>query len=255
MPLKNRSRNRPSTTRSEKEQSYAAEMEQCIAHSPFSNFDRLRNFPLYTPRQDLTNFLVRYEIFRRVLEVQGSVIECGVLHGGGLIAWAQFSAILEPTNHQRRIVGFDTFRGFPKLSTHDRTSESGHARPGGLAVDSYDHLKHCIQLFDRNRFIGHVPKVELVRGDAVKTIPNYLKENPQLIVSLLYLDFDIYEPTLAALKHLLPRMPKGAVIAFDELNSKDWRGESVAVLETMKLRKYRIERCSFGSVISFAQIE
>jgi hypothetical protein len=112
-----------------------------------------------------------------------------------------------------------------------------------------------VELFDMNRFIGHVPKVELVRGDATKTIPAYLKENPQLIVSLLYLDFDIYEPTLAALKYFLPRMPKGAVIAFDELNLKDWRGESIAVLESLKLRDYRIERCWFGSVMSFAQIE
>jgi hypothetical protein len=254
MPSGRQRKNRPSITRSEKEQSYAAQMEECIANSPYSNLDRLRNFSLYSPRQDLTNFLVRYEIFKRVLEIQGSIIECGVLHGGGLMGWAQFSAIFEPTNHQRRIVGFDTFKGFPKLSKQDRSSESTEARPGGLAIDSYDHLQQCMKLFDMNRFIGHVPKVELVRGDATKTIPEYLKENPQLIVSLLYLDFDIYEPTVAALKYFLPRMPKGAVIAFDELNLKDWRGESIAVLETLNLRDYRIERCSFGSVISFAQI-
>ncbi len=255
MPRKNQSKRFRSTTRSEKEQGYAALMEQCIADSPFSNLERLQNFSLYTPRQDLTNFLIRYEIFKRVLRVQGSIIECGVLRGGGLMAWAQFSAIFEPTNHQRRVVGFDTFSGFPRLSKQDRASESEQAHPGGLAVDSYDHLRQCIELYDMNRFVGHVPKVELVRGDATKTIPHYLKENPQLIVSLLYLDFDIYEPTLAALKHLVPRMPKGAVIAFDELNLKDWRGESIAVLESLKLREYRIERCPFGSVMSFAQIE
>ncbi len=255
MPEKKRSKHFPNTARSEKEQGFAAQMEQCIADSPFSNLERLQNFSLYTPRQDLTNFLVRYEIFKRVLQVQGSIIECGVLRGGGLMAWAQFSAIFEPTNHQRRVVGFDTFSGFPRLSKQDRSSESEEAHPGGLAVDSYDHLRHCVELFDMNRFVGHVPKVELVRGDAVKTIPRYLNENPQLIVSLLYLDFDIYEPTLAALEHFVPRMPKGAVIAFDELNLKDWRGESIAVLEYLKLREYRIERCSFGSVMSFAQIE
>lgn len=255
MAGKKKSTHYGSTTRSAKELSYAQQMEQCIAASPFSNGERLQNFTLYTPRQDLTNFLIRYEIFKRVLKVQGSIIECGVLRGGGLMAWAQFSAIFEPTNHQRRVVGFDTFSGFPGLSKQDRLSESEHARRGGLAADSYDHLKQCVKLFDMNRFVGHVPKVELIRGDALKTIPQYLKENPQLIVSLLYLDFDLYEPTLAALKHFIPRMPKGAVIAFDELNLKDWRGESIAVLETLKLREYRIERCSFGSVVSFAQIE
>jgi hypothetical protein len=230
-------------------------MEQCILNSPFSNLERLQNFTLYMPRQDLTNFLVRYEIFKRVIGIQGSIIECGVLRGAGLMAWAHFSTVFEPTNHQRRVVGFDTFSGFPKLSKQDRASEAKEAHRGGLAVDSYDHLQHCVELFDMNRFIGHVPKVELVRGDAAKTIPQYLKDNPQLIVSLLYLDFDVYEPTLTALKHFLPRMPKGAVIAFDELNLKDWSGESIAVLESLKLRDYRIERCSFGSVISFAQIE
>jgi len=175
MARKNQSPQARSTTRSEKEQSYAARMEQCIADSPFSNLERLQNFSLYTPRQDLTNFLVRYEIFKRVLAIQGSIVECGVLRGGGLMAWAQFSAIFEPTNHQRRVVGFDTFSGFPKLAKQDRASESEQARPGGLAVDSYDHLQECVELFDMNRFIGHVPKVELVRGDATKTIPAYLK--------------------------------------------------------------------------------
>ena len=255
MPQKSQSRQSRSTTRAGKEQQYEVRMEQCIAGSPFSNLERLQNFSLYTPRQDLTNFLLRYEIFKRVLGVQGSIIECGVLRGSDLMAWAQFSAILEPTNHQRRVVGFDTFSGFPKLSKQDRSSESDQARPGGLAANSYDHLQECIELYDMNRFVGHVPKVELVRGDATRTIPAYVKDNPQLIVSLLYLDFDIYRPTLAALKHFVPRMPKGAVIAFDELNLKDWRGESIAVLETLKLREYRIERCSFGSVMSFAQIE
>ena len=230
-------------------------MERCIAESPFSRLDRARNFSMYAPRQDMTNFLARYEIFKRVLPVQGSIVECGVLHGGGIMAWGQFSSIFEPVNHQRRIVGFDTFSGFPKLAKQDQMSEATEARHGGLAIDSYEHLRECVNLFDMNRFVGHIPKIELVRGDAVKTIPQYVKENPQLIVSLLYLDFDIYEPTATALKHFLPRMPKGAVIAFDELNLRDWRGESIAVLEALKLRDYRIERFAFGSVVSFAQIE
>ena len=48
---------------------------------------------------------------------------------------------------------------------------------------------------------------------------------------------------------------KGDLAEQMKLNLKDWRGESIAVLESLKLRDYRIERCSFGSVMSFAQIE
>ena len=55
--------------------------------------------------------------------------------------------------------------------------------------------------------MGHIEKMELIKGDATKTIPHYVKNNPQLIISLLYLDFSTYIPTKVALKHLLPLVP------------------------------------------------
>lgn len=56
-----------------------------------------------------------------------------------------------------------------------------------------------------------------------------------MLISLLYLDFDIYEPTKVALKHLYPRVVKGGIVAFDELNKVDYPGETVALLESMDL--------------------
>src|ERR1700674_4107041 len=114
MPRKNQAKHRRGTTRSEKEQVYAVQMERCIADSPFSNLERLQNFPLYTPRQDLTNFLVRYEVFKRVLQIQGSIIECGVLRGGGLIGLGTVQRHFrtnEPTAPGR---GFRYFQRLPK---------------------------------------------------------------------------------------------------------------------------------------------
>jgi len=242
-------------TRTDKELDYWARLEGHFEASPYSNVEKLANFPLYVPRQDLTNFIIKYEIFKRVLKVQGSIVERGVLFGSGLLTFAHFSAILEPVNHQRRVIGFDTFDGFRELSEQDEASASSQAHEAGLAVDSYEEILRCIELFDMNRFVGHIPKVELVRGDATKSIPRYLEENPQLIVSLLYLDFDVYQPTRVALECLVPRMPKGGVIAFDELNLKDWSGETTAVLESLELNRLPIERFAFGSTISFAQIQ
>ena len=48
---------------------------------------------------------------------------------------------------------------------------------------------------------------------------------------MLFLDFDLYEPTRVALEHFLPRMPNGAVLAFDELDNPLWPGETLAMLE------------------------
>jgi hypothetical protein len=68
----------------------------------------------------------------------------------------------------------------------------------------------------------------------------------------LYLDVDLYEPTKILLENFLPRMPKGAVIVFDELNAKMFPGETKAVDEVIGLRNLKIERFSFDSYVSYA---
>ena len=60
-------------------------------------------------------------------------------------------------------------------------------------------------------------------------------------MSLLYLDMDIYEPTKVALEQFLPRIPKGGIVVFDELNSRNWPGETQAVLDGVGISKLRIE--------------
>ena len=57
-------------------------------------------------------------------------------------------------------------------------------KPGGLKFESYDILQEAISLYDGNRVLGHIPKVELVKGDISKTLPAYLKKDPSVIVGL-----------------------------------------------------------------------
>ena len=79
-----------------------------------------------------------------------------------------------------------------------------------------------------------------------------MKKNKHLIVALLFLDFDIYEPTRVALKNILPRMPKGSILAFDEINNAGWPGETLALVEEIEdLRKIKIETFHFDSTISY----
>ena len=87
-----------------------------------SIINKIDAFPKYASRQALAKFLTKYEIFQKILLVNGSIVEAGVLHGGGSLAWAKLSSILEPTNHTRKIIGFDTFAGFPSIN--DRTKRA-----------------------------------------------------------------------------------------------------------------------------------
>jgi len=223
--------------------------------NPSSWETKMENFPKYVRRQNLTRFLALYEIFKRILPVKGSIVECGVNHGFGLMSWAKFSAIMEPVNLTRRIYGFDTFEGFPAVGDKDRSVSSMHVKQGDLKAEVYDELTQLVDIFDSTRFIGHVNKVKLVRGDATKTIPQFVQDNPHVLVSLLFMDFDLYEPTKVALDTFLPRMPKGAVLAFDELDNPLWPGETLAMLEAHARRPLRIERVEFDPYIGFAVLD
>jgi len=242
--------------RTAQEKQAANQLADAFNASPDPIGVRLESFPKYVRRQDLTRLLARYEIFKRVLPIKGSVIECGVNRGFGLMSWAKFSAVLEPVNLTRRIYGFDSFEGFPSIHAKDRPAGNGQEPAAGdLAADCYDELINLIGLYDQDRFLGHVPKVELVKGDAVTTIPQFVDNHPHLVVSLLFMDFDLYEPTRAALQAFVPRMPKGSVLAFDELDNPIWPGETMALLETVGIRKLRLERVDFDPYIAFAVLD
>lgn len=232
-----------------------AAVTEVFAQSAGSLSDKLDAFPKFASRQAIAKFLTRYEIFKRVVGVNGSIVECGVLHGGGLLTYAKLSSILEPVNHTRKIIGFDTFSGFASIHDKDAAGTSSHLRQGGLRGSTRDDVAKAVDLYDLNRPLNHIPKVELVAGDLTTTAPQYVKDNPHLIVALLYLDVDLYEPTKAALETFLPRMPKGAIVAFDELNAQMFPGETDAAAEVIGLNKMRLERFPFDPYISFYVVD
>jgi hypothetical protein len=215
---------------------------------------KLENFTKYVRRNQLKRFLAMYEVFKLVLPVKGSIVECGVYRGFGSMAWAKLSTILEPENLTRRVYGFDTFSGFPAINNEDKGSKAS-ARSGDLYADSYEELVELIAEYDRDRFLGHISKVELIRGDIVNTIPSFVASHPHLVVSLLFIDCDLFEPTKVALEQLIPRMPKGAVLAFDDLDNPLWPGETLGVLETMGLGTLRLRRMDWDPYIAFAILE
>lgn len=240
--------------RTETEQEVGKSVERVFVNCADSIETKLENFPKYVRRQPLKRFLAMYEISKMILPVKGSIVECGVFRGFSVMAWAKLSTILEPENLTRRIYAFDTFSGFPSVTEEDKSS-AGDAATGDFQTSSYDELQELIRMYDQDRFLGHIPKVQLIRGDATATIPQFLKKNPQLLVSLLFLDFDLYEPTKTALEQLVPRMPKGAVLAFDELDNPIWPGETKALLDCLPVNRLKIQRLEWDPYIGYAVLD
>lgn len=222
-----------------------------------STLSKLDNFARHVRRQTLSKFLARAEIYKHILNVHGSILDLGVNAGQSLFTWAQLSAIWEPLNYTRQIIGFDSFEGIPSVEDVDRAGPrpSDHVTAGGFSYTDIDLLKQAIGAYDSNRFLSHIPKIELIKGDITSVLPQYVVDNPHLVVSLLHIDVDVYSPTNAALKHVTPLMPKGAVIVFDEVNQVPYPGETQAVKDVIGMPNIRLKRFTWETGLSYCVIE
>lgn len=149
---------------------------------PMPRDEKMANLALFMRRQEFGYALARYELFKLLKDVKGSIFYFGVYHGAGMMTLANLSATLEPYNHTRQIVGFDTFVGYPGISDKDRSGKDYHTlATGGFDAHGSDvPLTKRIELFDSNRPLNHIPKVALVKGDVCETLPTYLDSNRPL---------------------------------------------------------------------------
>ena len=124
----------------------------------------------HSTRQSLARVLARYELFKLQLEIKGSIVECGVHDGEGLMTWANLSSALEPYAIHRKVIGFDTFTGFPSVDEKDESDfDNPERRDGGLAPSEggYEQLRERVREYDANRFLNQFEKFILVKGDAL----------------------------------------------------------------------------------------
>ena len=169
--------------------------------------------------------------------------------------FAALRGMYEPFNRHKKLVAFDTFKGFPEITSEDGTSPM--MVEGELALtENYDqYLSKVIQNIENDNPLSHIKKFELVKGDATKTIHTYLNNNPETIISLAYFDFDLYKPTKECLEAIKPRLTKGSVVAFDELNDPDSPGETLALMEVFGLNNITLKRCRYASRVSYFVVE
>lgn len=194
-----------------------------------------------TNRVDFARSLFKIKIFEIAKNCKGSVVELGTFKGNGLMLFYHLMLALEPTNYEDKIIAFDTFEGFRNI----HKKKDCNISKKDFSNTDYDFLKQLIEVNRLNDIIKHIPKVDLVKGDAVKTIPKYIKKNKSLLLKILYLDCPIYKPTLIALKYLYPLVVKGGIVAFDEIGMEKWAGETLAFKEyfkdNVKLKKFDFE--------------
>lgn len=240
---------------SDDERSQRANLAQMLKECPIPQSEILDNLGVFMTSKTWSRLRFMELLYEKIVELPGVVMELGTRWGQNLSLFSVLRGIHEPFNRHRKLIGFDTFAGFPYTTEHDGTcpimSSGGYSTSKG-----YEHfLSAVMELHEMENPLPHIKKYELIKGDAVETVPQYLKDNPETIIALAYFDFDLYEPTKKCLEAIRPRLVKGSVLAFDELNEHSTPGETLAVMDVFGLNNLALRRSRFTSRTAYCVIE
>lgn len=192
--------------------------------------DLIANLGVFGRRMHSMKMLAHYEVFKQVKDLPGDIVECGVYKGESLLNFARFIETFCHGDRTKRVIGFDHFKGLANRQEVDGLDERvGNTAEGWNSSGFRDTLFSLVDLFNEDSFVPKRARLHLVDGDVLETAPQYAEDNPGLRISLLHLDMDLYEPTLAALKAFWPRIVTGGIVLLDEYGIREWPGETKAL--------------------------
>jgi hypothetical protein len=156
-----------------------------------------------------------YSIARSIRDVPGDLAECGVFQGG-----SSHLMLAATEGTDKHLYGFDSFQGLSEPGDQDRVEDrrAFEWAPHDMAAGE-DVARHGLQ--------GHPGRFTLLKG----WIPEKFDEVADRRFSLVHIDVDLYEPTLATLQFFYPRMSPGGMIVCDDYGSRACPGARRAMDE------------------------
>lgn len=136
-----------------------------------------------------------------------------------------------------KIIGFDSFIGFPEIkNTKDRRLFGEPLRKGQWAVSSVKSIKRKLKVSGVNpSFIDK--NVELVTGYFEDSLKNFDKSKKFIF---LHLDVDLYSSYKTCLGELWDNVVSGGIIVFDEYHDKKWPDAKDAIDEFFNKKKITV---------------
>ncbi|APY07542.1 hypothetical protein BWZ20_04185 [Winogradskyella sp. J14-2] len=206
-------------------------------------FDYENGFYATADPSRFSKFITHLEFFKRTSDIRGEIVEFGIFKGNSFFRWIKFRDLLEQTS-SRKIIGFDVFGDFPEANFEDdklRRDAFVKETKGGKSI-SKDEL---IQLLEKQNLRKNV---DIIEGDILKTLEVYLQNNPQLKISLLHIDVDLYEPTKYILESLYSKVTKGGIIILDDYGA--FAGTNKAVDDFFK-DQVEVKKLPYSNAISY----
>lgn len=201
------------------------------------SFEYENNFYLSCDITRMSKVLAHYELYKKVIDLPGAFVECGIFKGASFARFAMFRELLS-NPYGKKMIGFDIFGEFPETTFEaDFKKRDSFIAGAGINSISVEQLTTVLENKGVNK------NIELVKGDITKTVPKYLEENPELKISILNLDTDLYEPAVTILEYLYPRIVSGGILILDDYGI--FPGETQAVDEYFKGKNIKIHKPSY----------
>jgi hypothetical protein len=199
-------------------------------------------YHLKTDISRISQVIYHYEIYKKIINIPGCIIECGVFKGNSLIRFLTYRSILE-NNFSRDVFGFDIFGKFPNSKNiNDKNFIKKWEKEANNSIS--------IEELENNLKEKKFTNFKLIKGNLLKTISKFLKQNPNIKIALLHLDLDTYEPTKYALNKFSKMMTKGGIILIDDYSTV--YGATKAMDEFLKKnKKLKIHKLTFYKKPSF----
>jgi Macrocin-O-methyltransferase (TylF) len=195
-------------------------------YGPRELWSSIDHWPLYCGIGNLSRFLAIAELLQQSLEVPGHIAEFGCWRGANLLFMAKLLRIYDPLG-SKIIHGFDSFEGLQTFAQQDGQAEQERGRYKG----SFEELTDMIGLYELD------DEITIHKGWIDDTLPALLRAQEELSLALVYVDVDLFAPTMRILDQCHPRLSTGGLIVFDEWNVENYPGETTAVREFLEAHR------------------
>lgn len=201
-------------------------------------YDYETNYHLTLDVSRLGKLVAHYEAYKMIKDIPGSIVECGVFKGTSLTRFAMFRQLLG-NYFSTKIIGFDVFSDeYPNTAyEEDKKIRAEWISSAGGSSISVEQLTSLFKKLEIKNF-------ELVSGDVLNTVPKYVKDHPELKISLLNIDIDFFEANMCCLENFYDLVMPGGIILLD--NYTHAHGDTKSTDKFFSNKRVKIKKFPFA---------
>lgn len=211
-----------------KDEEHWSELEQIVKDADISFQEMMLNYPAYIRRRELTRVLADYDLFKMVVDLPGSIAELGVFLGAGIFTWSKLLETFVPGDRSRKVYGFESGGGYRDFAPEDGDPTPWIEGIVGRKEVPGGYLERMVKLTNLDNLIPGVERCRVISGNVLETAPDFAAKSQGTRFCLIFLDVNLFKPTLAGLRALYPLLVPGGIVALNGFGSPPWQGETAA---------------------------